>query len=151
MGQNSYTLDAATLLRDSADGLETASAAETLVLDFGNTTSGPAVEQKAYTAGDLVVDFVAVESDTGDESIQIVVQLSDSATFASGVVTRAVLHHGNALGAGGVDNFTVGRLTLGIDNEHMGDVYRYMRLANVIAGTIATGFNYNAFFAEKTV
>lgn len=147
--QNSYTLDVGTLLRDRADGAETASGAETLVLDFGNTSSGPAVEQVAYTKGTLVVDVDAMEGDTGDEEYQIVVQLSDNATWASGnVVTRGIVHLGNAIGNDADDQYGLGRLTLGIDNEHNGTLFRYMRLSNVIAGTIVTGITYNAAFVQ---
>jgi hypothetical protein len=147
---NSYTLDVDTLLRDSDDALETASGAEPLQLDFGNTSSGPAVEQVAYVKGTLVVDVLAMESDTADEEYQIVVQLSDDVAFGSGnVVTRAVIHLGNAHAAADSDDqFGLGRVTLGIDNEHNGILFRHMRLANVIAGTIVTGISYGAFLAQ---
>lgn len=145
---HSYTFDAETLLKDRADGAETTSAAESLVLDFGGLTP-QGVEQVAYTAGVLVVDVDALDGVTGDEFVDLVVQLSDNADFSMGnVVARGVVHLGNALGADGDDQYGTGRVTLGVDNEHNGVLFRFMRLARVVGGTTPS-VTYNAFLARK--
>lgn len=146
--QNSYTMDVGMELRDRTDADETATGAEALQLDFGNVSSGPAVTQVAYTKGVLVVDVDTLDFTTGDESYDILVQLSDNVAFASGnVVTRAVLHLGVALGDDGDDQAGLGRLVLGLDNEHNGTLFRFMRLDNVLAGTTPI-IGYGAFLAQ---
>lgn len=147
--QHSYTFDASTELRDRADGAETGSGAETKVLDFGNVTSGLAVTQVAYVAGSLVIDVDALDFTTGDESYDILVQLSDNATFSSGnVATKAKVHLGAAEGADGDDQSGLGRLVIGVDNEFQGTLFRFMRLANVLGGT-SPSITYEAFLSRN--
>ncbi len=159
--QHSFTLDAATQLKDA--GLVATSAAAQVggsdrVLDFGNVTSGPAVEQVAYTEGDLVIDVSAVEFDTGDEVFSIVYQLSDDASangvgFDGGdvVVNMAVVPMGDVGGLAGStadDESGAGRVVVRVNNRHKGTLFRFARVFTVVAGTIATGINYTAFLSK---
>ncbi len=149
--QHSFTFDADTLLKDRADGSETTSAAETLILDFGGLAPGTGIEQVAYTKGEVVVDVDVIDSVTGDETVQLIVQLSDNVVFSSGnVAVRGIIHLGDVVGGGADvdDQFGVGRVILGVDNEFLGTRFRFMRLARLVGGT-SPAITYNAFFARK--
>ena len=106
-----------------------------------------------YVEGDIVIDVSAIEIGTGDESYDIVAQVSSDDDFSdkTKVIERIAIHLG-AKGTkrtdGDVDD-TAGRYVIPFDNEFRGTVYRYLSLYTVIAGTIATGINYTAQLAKK--
>lgn len=146
--QQSVTFDVLTQLQDavaltSSQAGEVATVAR--VLDFGNVTSGPSAEQVAYTRAKLVADVTAIDGTTGDESYQIVLQLSDDASgngvgFDAGdtVVNKAVIPIGDAGGVASStadDDYAVGRRYITVDNESAGVVFRFARAFLVIAGT----------------
>lgn len=148
--QNSYTFDASTQLKDA--GAITASAAAQVggaarILDFGVLAAGTSVVQVAYVPGDLVVDVSAIDGVTGDEAYQIHFQLSQSATFASGIFNRATLQMGDMTGSTAEDEYGTGRVVLGVDNEHKGVLYRYGRIYMQIAGTTPS-INFVAYLAR---
>ena len=159
--QHSFTLDAETQLKDA--GLVAADEAAQVggsdrVLDFGNVTSGPVVEQVAYTEGDLVIDVTALEVATGDEAYSLVYQLSDDASgngvgFDGGdtVVNMAVVPMGLIGGLADStadDDEDLGRVVLRVNNLHKGTLFRFARMFTVVVGTIATGINYTAFLSK---
>lgn len=146
----SYTFDASQLMKDA--GLVAASAAATVaaaakVLDTQGgvtTNTGPALYK-----GVLVIDVTAIEIDTSNEIFDIIVQGSDSSTFASGVENLAQLNlAAAAVRDGGGQVSTVGRYELFFTNEQNGTNYRYLRVYTKVAGTIATGINYSAFIGR---
>lgn len=147
----SYTLDTDTELKDA--GAVTTSAAAQVggsdkTLDFGIVTSGPAVTQISYTPGFLVVDVSVIDGVTGDEVYDIQYQLSDNVTFASGLVSiKGVIHLGNAVGPDADDRYVTGRHVIGVDNEYAGTLFRFARLAHVIAGTTPS-IDYRAFLSR---
>lgn len=138
----SYTFDANLEFKDA--GLVAASAAATVdsaakIVDLG----------EGLFSGDMVIDVTAIEIASNDERYDIVVQLSDSSSFASGIVDGPTL----ALGAhetlpGDTDSAT-GRFILPFRNELNGTWYRYARIYTVVAGSIATGINYSAWAAPR--
>lgn len=137
-----YVFDAATELKDA--GLVAASAAAQVdgadkIIDFGGAI---------MTEGDLVVDVTAIEVASGDEKYEIEWQLSSSATFASGVVTAAVIKLGDSSVTGSSADSAAGRYVQAVSNEHGGTQYRYARIYTRIAGAIATGINYTAFLTK---
>lgn len=158
--QHSYSFDADTLMSDGGTAHTTSEQAEVssaaAFLDFGNTTSGPSVEQVAYTKGDLVIDVTAFDFTTGDETAQVILQLSDRSDFdeSMGVVVNKCValamgdDGGVAAGAGADDDSATGRNVVGVDNEHKGTVYRYARLFVVVAGTTPS-ITFSAFWAER--
>lgn len=100
----------------------------------------------------LIVDVTVIEIASNDERYDIGIQLSDSATFASGIVQGPIL----ALGAletliGADTDSAVGRYELPFSNEVNGTVYRYARVYTNVAGTIAGGggINFSAFVAPQ--
>lgn len=137
-------LDVNTKLKDT--GLIAASAAAQVggsdkILDLG----------EALVEGFVVVDLTACEVASGDESYRIEVQGSDSATFASGIVNLAILHVGDSsVTFESADTAATGRFLVPVRNEKAGEIYRYMRIYTRVAGTVATGVNYSAFFTKKT-
>lgn len=104
---------------------------------------------KSLFEANLVVDITAIEVASADEKYEIELQLSDSATFASGVVCAHVLKLGDSSVNGSSADSAVGRYIVPICNEFNGTIYRYARLYTRIAGTIATGINYSAFLSPR--
>lgn len=99
----------------------------------------------AFWSGRMVIDATAVEVDSGDEIYRIAIQLSNSATFASGIVEGASIAIGDAVPLAGDTDLGVGRYEVPFTNEVNGTLYRYARVYTTIAGTIATGVNFTAF------
>jgi hypothetical protein len=140
--RRNFTIDTNLQLKDA--GLVAASARAQVasadkILDLG----------AGFVEAEVVIDVSAIEIGTGDESYDIVVQLGEEADFATKgkVVERVALHLG-AKGTKRTDSDkddVVGRYVIPFDNEHQGNVYRYVSLYTVIAGTIATGINYTAY------
>lgn len=146
-----YPIDATLQLKDA--GLIAASAAATVggsarVLDLVGTglTMGQATAPQFFA--DVMVDITAIEIASNDELYSIVLEGSDSATFAGAIEELAVLRVG-ALEVLSPDNDVdsdVGRYVMSWSgNGRNGRQYRYVRLYTVVAGTIATGINYSAW------
>lgn len=119
-----------------AAGLVAADTAGSLIFDCGS----------APVLGDVLVEVTALEIASGDEHYRIIVQGSNSATFASGIEHLAVLHIGDGSAiANGVDvDNAVGKYLLPFRTEKGANVYRYVRIYTDVSGTIATGINYTA-------
>lgn len=141
MGNRVYNYDKEMLMKDA--GLVAASAAAEVesaakILDVG----------AARFEGVLVVDVSAIEIASNDEEYDIIVQGSNSATFASGIENLAQLNLGaTEVRQGGAQDSTAGRYELPFINQQDDTTYRYLRVYTVVAGTIATGINYTAFIA----
>ena len=103
------------------------------------------------TDAEVVLDVTAVEVESGDEVYTVICEFSNSATFASGIVSGASIQLGDeAAMIGGTDTDNgVGRYKLGFSNVVNDTHYRYMRLYTVVAGTITTGINYSAFVTMR--
>jgi hypothetical protein len=103
-----------------------------------------------FVAGEIVIDVTAIEIASNDERYDITLQLSDSATFASGIVDRCCLSLGAHEVLPGDTDSATGRHTLPFNNRYKDEtVYRYARLYTDVTGTIATGINYSAFAALR--
>lgn len=139
----SYTFDSLFEAKDA--GLVAADAAATVdsaakIIDLG----------EGLFEGDLVVDITAIEIDSNNERYDIGIQLSDSATFASGIVQGPILAVGALETLIGADtDSTTGRYVLPFRNEVNGTWYRYARVYTNVTGTLATGINYSAFIAKR--
>jgi len=152
--QNSFTLDADTLLQD-ADAAKTATGVGEIggvarQLDFGNTSPN-SVEQVAYVRGQVVIDVSAIDFTTTDEAYDIVLQLADDDsdfTAATTVVSKPLAHLGTALGTNGTAMSGTGRLVVGVDNEFQGTLFRHARLVFVIAGTTPS-ITFSAAFVRS--
>lgn len=136
-----FTFDANLEFKDA--GLVAADAAATVdasakVVDLG----------EGHFIGAMVIDVSAIEIASNDEKYEIQVQLSDSSTFASGIVQGATLCLGALETLIGTDTDSVtGRYVLYFHNEHGGTWYRYARIYTNVTGTIATGINFTAWAA----
>lgn len=138
--RRSFTFDANLEFKDA--GLVAADAAATVdgsakVIDLGT----------GFWQGNMVIDVTAIEIASDNERYDIKVQVSDSATFASGIVDVACLPLGAYQTLIGADtDSTTGRYVLPFHNEGVdGNTYRYARVYTDVSGTIATGINYIAF------
>lgn len=136
-----------TLLEMKDAGLVAASAAATVGGSAKKLDVGDVAIQ-----GDLVVNITALETGTGDEQYDIIVQGStDNFVADTNQADLATLTVGHATPKRSDTNTTdlVGKYKLPFRNERNGTVYRYLRVYTVVAGTIATGINYAAFLTKQ--
>jgi hypothetical protein len=139
-----FTFDADLQLKDAgliaADDIAQVDGSDK-ILDFG----------AARVDGRVVIDATAVEVADGDESFHVVLEFSNSSTFASGIVQGPGFVLGDAAAAAmanaDADN-GAGRYELPFASEINGTVYRYMRLAVDVAGTVGTGVDFTAYVVK---
>ncbi len=142
MGARVYTFDALLQLKDA--GAITSSAAAQVggsnkIIDMG----------AARFDGTVVVDVSAIDLASTNEAYDIVIQGSNSATFASGIQNLASMNLGaTAARDGGAINSLVGRYEIGVTNEQADVVYRYIRAFTVCAGTTPS-INYTAWLSNN--
>jgi hypothetical protein len=139
----SYTFDALLEFKDAgliaADGLAQVDGANKTV-DVG----------AGLFEADMVVDVTALEVASGDERYEMMVQGSNSPTFASGIAQLATFVVGDATVTGGDADDGTGRYVFGFSNRGKDEtLYRYLRLNFDVGGTIATGINLTAFAARR--
>lgn len=140
--QKDFTFDLSTQLKDA--GLVAASAAAQVggaakVLDLG----------LGRIDFRVIVDATAIEVDTGNELYTVLLQLSNSSTFASGIFNAGAILLGHSSTTLESASTAVGRRELPACNEVNGTLYRYARVYTVVAGTIATGVNFIAFMVQE--
>lgn len=140
--QKDFTIDADLELKDAgliaADDIAQVDSADK-ILDLG----------ASRLDGRVIVDASAVEVATGDEGYDLVLEFSNSASFASGIVRGPAFKLGDAATLGNADTDNgIGRYELPFTNEINGTAYRYMRLAIDVEGTVATGVNFTAWVVK---
>jgi hypothetical protein len=143
--QVDFTYDNLLLMKDA--GLVAASAAATVatvakILDMGASRNDARV----------ILDFTAVEADTNDERYDIILQGSNSATFAGGgtpTVNLGAILMGDATTTLETVDTAIGRRELAFCTEVNGVTYRYVRLYTRVVGTIATGINFTAYVVQE--
>lgn len=141
MGSRGFTFDALLQLKDA--GAVTSSAAAQVaaanrILDMG----------AARFDGIVVVNVTAIDIASANEAYDIVIQGSNSSTFASGIENLASLNLGaSAARDGSGQNSVVGQYEIGVTNEQADVVYRYIRAFTVCAGTTPS-INYTAFLSN---
>lgn len=139
MSRNSFSFDAELKLKDA--GLVAADAAAQVggsnkILDLG----------AARVSGVLLAIVTAIEIASNDEIYRIVIQGSNSSSFASGIENLAELTLGaTEVRPGGAQDSTTGRYEVPFSNVQNDAVYQYLRVYTDVGGTIATGINYSAF------
>ncbi|PVE25429.1 hypothetical protein DC522_05915 [Microvirga sp. KLBC 81] len=137
MGARGYNFDKLLQLKDA--GAVAASAAAQVggsnqILDMGAARFDAVarINVSAITVG-------------ADNAYDIIVQGSNSATFASGIENLASLNLGNtAVRDGGAQTSTTGIYELPVTNEQADTVYRYVRIYTKVAGTTPS-INFDAF------
>jgi hypothetical protein len=142
--RRSYSYDNSLLLKDA--GLVASSAAAQV------SSAAAVVDLGAQPCqGVVVIDATAIEIGSNDECFTIVLQGSNSSTFAgTAAKTLAAMQLGSAGGKAmgeSADPVGGGRYELPFINVQNDVVYEYVRLYTLVAGTIATGINYTGFIA----
>lgn len=149
MGAPNQIYDSALLLKDAGAVTTTGQgtvASVATILDLGATTVGPSAPTASQILdGNLILDVTNIKISAADETYEIFLQFSNSATFASGIFDLATAHLGSAVGIPGTSDTgtTVGRYIVPFRNEWNGVAYRYCRIEHVIGGTSPT-INYSA-------
>jgi len=132
-----FTYDEALKLRASGNLTESA---DGTVLDLG----------AGLFDGFLVLDVTSVEIATGNEAYTISLEGSTVAAMTSTSECLAKANFGAAVVPQDAVRTAAGRYTIPIRNEVNGTLYRYVRLSNVVAGTIdSTGMVFGAFLAKR--
>lgn len=146
MPSRTYTFDAALELARASYNLPlvvTASGAAQVdaankILDLGG----------AQFDGMLVLQVDAIDISSGDERYQIIIQGSNSPTFASGIENLATLDLGaTGARAGGAKSSGLGQHHVGVVNEAEDTIYRYLRLFNAVSGTTPS-ISYRAWLSN---
>lgn len=143
MANNSYTYDNSLVLK-AAGAAVTSSAAIATIVDTNNGASG----NPSIFRADAVIDITALDVASTNETYDIIVQVSNSSSFASGVVNACALKVGTTVAGSSADS-TVGRYILPFSNEVNGTIYRYVRLYTLVAGTTPS-ITYKAFAAIRS-
>lgn len=139
-----HTYDAATVLKDAG-----------LVAATGNATVNSVAQildvGEGAMLGQVVLDVTAIETASTDESFTVILQGSNSASFASGIVNLASIQFGALAVLLGTPSAApaVGRYEMGFSNVQGYTIYRYLRIRIVVSGTIATGINFSAWLAPQ--
>lgn len=128
-----YIVDDALALL-AAGAAQTASGDSPLIVDLG----GGDQPYSPIVNFAMMIDVTAIDVTTGDEEYRLILEGSDSATFASGIEPLCEASLGGAgvgLPANGDVASDIGRYVVpgcNLKNEH---TYRYVRLTWVISGT----------------
>lgn len=145
MAQRTYTYDINLLFKD-AGALTTSVAwqvsAANKIVDTNNGATGNPSRWDAV----MVVDVSAIDVVTGDEFYHLLVQGSNSASFASGIHNMGGLFLGGASVSGIPTVSTIGRFEIQFSNEQNNVLYRYLRGFLVTGGTTPS-INFTAFAA----
>lgn len=135
------TYDAALNVRTLAAAI-TSTETGALILDLG----------AGLVCGDLVIDYSAMDTTTGDECYAFTLEGSPDAAFgtAGNIKALAQLTIGGTTGLNppnGAADAAAGRLVIPFRNERIGTTYRYVRLLTTVSGTSAT-IIFAAFLAK---
>lgn len=145
MPELNYAYDALLQLKD-AGAISADAAAQIGGVDKILTVGDEAIE------GEFVVDLSAIDTTTGDEMAHILLQGSNSPTFASGIVNLALVSLGGAttqLGGKGATS-TLGRYSVPFKNIFGGVKYAYLRAYTDVGGTTPS-INYVASLSLRKV
>lgn len=139
-----FTPDINTQLKDAglvaADAAWQVSAANK-ILDLGGAAEVGRID------GNLHIEVTAIEIASNDELYKLHFQVSSSATFASTIYSTLIVELGALevlTGGQDVDSAT-GHYVFPVSNDFNGTLYRYCRGYTDVAGTIATGINFQAW------
>jgi hypothetical protein len=123
------TFDAATELKDA--GAITASGAGTVASVARVVNVGTGIIDAV-----LVIDVNALDITTGDEGYVLVLQGSDSPTFASNIQNLAIHRAGDSTVTGESADSVIGRKTIPFNNQARdGSALPYLRIYATVSGT----------------
>lgn len=131
-----FTYDGDTLLK--AAGL-IGTSTDSLILDLG----------LGFVSGNVVIDMTACEIASGDERYTISLEGSTVALMTSTSIDLAKKVFGNLIVPMDAALSASGRYVIPFRNEQNGDLFRYVRISTLVAGTVATGINFTAFIVKN--
>jgi hypothetical protein len=98
-----------------------------------------------------VVDVTGIEIASNDELYTFLLQGSNVANFASGIVNLGMMQFGaTEVLLGGAGDSVIGRYMQSVSNDFLAD-YKYVRLNVIIAGTVATGITFSSWLTKTQV
>lgn len=140
MGSRNYTFDALLQLKDAGavtanGGAQVGGQAKILDMGAGRFDGTAVVNVSAITTG-------------ADNAYDLIIQGSNSPSFASGVENLAQINLGNtAARDGGAQTSVPGMYEIGVTNEQADVIYRYVRAYVRVAGTTPS-INFTAFLSN---
>lgn len=146
----SIALDSATQLKDV--GLVAATAAATVggsaaVADLGG----------GYAEFDVVVDWSACEVASGDERYDVVIEGSTTTAFSAAYRLATLTLGDSSVSGNATDTPPSGRMVIHANNVaitsasdgNSASALRFVRARTIVAGSISTGINYQAWLVAK--
>jgi len=146
MAVRGFTYDVSWQLK--AAGAITSSAAVATIVDTLNGATLNSGVEVPRLDGIVVIDVTAIDIASTNETYDIIVQVSNSSTFASTVNNRTALKLGIGV-AGQSAGDVIGRYELPFDNCINEVNFRYVRLYTLVGGTTPS-INYKAFAGIQT-
>ena len=143
MTNNSYMIDILLEMKDA--GAITADAAAQVggsnkIIDLG----------EGFVEGNLLIDVSAIDFTTGDETYDLIFQLSSKSDFATVIANKIKIQYGDARGGSNdLDQNFVGREVVPFNNEHQGVIYQFARMFTDVGGTTPS-INYTANLTKQT-
>lgn len=140
---NSYMIDILLEMKDA--GAITADAAAQVggsnkIIDLG----------EGFVEGNLLIDVSAIDFTTGDETYDLIFQLSSKSDFATVIANKIKIQYGDARGGSNdLDQNFVGREVVPFNNEHQGVIYQFARMFTDVGGTTPS-INYTANLTKQT-
>lgn len=139
-----HVLDDAGLLK--AAGAVNATANGSLVVDVG----------AGFQKFDVVIDWTECEVATGNEQYDVIVQGATDSGMTNPYELCKTSFGDSTVNGDAVDTPPAGRLILSCSNAAITSAtdgntlttLRYIRIRTVVAGTVATGFNYRASLTQ---
>lgn len=151
MNDRTYVLDANNLISDNAAAYTASGFAQVgganQTLDLGGN-QGVTPTQLARIDAMMVIDVTAIDISSGNETYKLIVVGSNSAALASGVVELAAIQigKGTSLEITNGGDFVIGRIELGFCNQVSGNIFEFIAMQLVIAGTTPS-INFQAYVA----
>lgn len=142
MAVRGFTFDNTTLFKAAGAAVTTSAAIATIIDLMNGATLNTGVEVPRFD-GIMVIDVSAIDIASANETYDIILQVSSSATFASAVLNSNCLKLGVGV-AGQSAGDVIGRYELPFDNCVAETNYRYARLYTLVGGTTPS-ITYKAF------
>jgi len=116
----------------------------TQTIDLGSAASN--------FSGVAVIDVDAIEIASNDELYTLMIVGSNTADFSGAKQVLASLPLGatEVRPVGAVDSF-IGRYEMPFVNSQAGQIYRYLRVYTLVAGSIASGIDFRAYVGRSSI
>lgn len=136
MAQRTYTFDIRNLLEDGLVAITASRVGQATILGTLNNPQIADLGANSRLDAMALIDVSAIDVSSADEAYRVLIQGSNSSSFASGIENLAEMSLGaTAVRPGGAQNSAVGRFELPFTNYQNDVSYRYLRVNFIVSGT----------------